>query len=201
MSIATQTLTRLYDNHTDAVATVRALEDAGLDHAHISLLAADGGRPGTAADGAVNDVTHVVPPARDEHTAIGTGAGVGTVLGGGLGLLAALGTIVIPGVGPMLGVGWLLATLTGAGVGAAVGGLGAGLAGALTHAGVPDEHIDVYSEALHRGASLLTVRVPESRIEEIERILDHTAPLDPTLRRGIYEEDGWTYIRHSSPGT
>jgi hypothetical protein len=65
---------------------------------------------------------HLDPADRDDtHTGAGAkrGAVVGGVLGGGAGLLAGIGALAIPGVGPVVAAGWLIATLAGAGVGAA----------------------------------------------------------------------------------
>lgn len=56
------------------------------------------------------------------------------MLGGGAGLLAGLGILAIPGLGPVLAAGWLASTLVGAGAGAATGGL----VGALAGAGIDD---------------------------------------------------------------
>src|ERR1700676_450185 len=63
-----------------------------------------------------------------------TGAGSGAVLGGALGLLAGIGALAIPGVGPLIAAGPIMATLAGMGVGGTVGGL----TGALVGLGIPE---------------------------------------------------------------
>jgi hypothetical protein len=73
---------------------------------------------------------------------------VGAVVGGAAGLLAGIGLMAIPGVGPVVAAGWLVATLTGAAAGGATGGI----IGALTQAGVSKEDADVYAEG--RGAAV-----------------------------------------------
>ena len=70
-------------------------------------------------------------------------------------LLAGLGLLAIPGVGPVVAAGWLVATAAGA----AAGGLTGGIVGALTQAGVSDEDAQVYAEGVRRGGTLVTARV------------------------------------------
>ena len=101
----TQTITGLYDDYTSASAAVNALEGAGVPHSDISIVAHNGdGRHANSA-AATNDA--------------GVGAEVGTAIGGIGGLLAGLGMLAIPGVGPVVAAGWLVATAVGAGAGAA----------------------------------------------------------------------------------
>ena len=192
--MATRTFTRLYDNHDDAVHVVQALEADGVPHADISLVAnnADnrydttgtGGTTGAAVAGDDADVESTGA----ESTGAGSGATVGTVLGGGAGLLAGIGALAIPGVGPIVAAGWLIATLTGAGIGAA----GGGILGSLVGAGVPEEHAHVYAEGVRRGGTLVTVRADESQADRVDAILDQRAPVDPALRQADYQQAGWT---------
>ncbi len=117
----------------------------------------------------------------------------------GLGLLAGIGSLAIPGVGPVVAAGWLIATLTGAGVGAVVGGGAGGLVGSLTHAGVPEDDAHVYAEGVRRGGSLVTVRVDEDRAAEAERILDSRTFIDPVARRAEYQQTGWKQFDETAP--
>ena len=68
------------------------------------------------------------------------------------------GLMAIPGVGPVVAAGWLVATLTGA---AAVGTAG-GIVGALSQAGFSPEDADVYAESIRRGGALVSVKVEEA---------------------------------------
>ncbi|MGT2480417.1 hypothetical protein ACU4GR_19815 [Methylobacterium oryzae CBMB20] len=110
--MALRALTALFDDYDAAAGAVDRLEAAGIPHADISIIAnrnepaAPPRAPGTA-----------VPRPVDTADSAGTGATVGTVLGGGAGLLAGLGLLAIPGLGPVVAAGWLVATVTGAGVG------------------------------------------------------------------------------------
>lgn len=181
-----QTTTRLYDSYDDAKAVVVALESAGVPHADISLVsnAADHATPADTAD-----------TSEAAATGSGTGATLGTVLGGGAGLLAGLGMLAIPGVGPIVAAGWLVATLTGAGVGAAAGSL----AGSLTGAGVSEADAHVHAEGVRRGGAVVTVRTDDAMQEAVEAVLDGRKPVDLTARRAEYETEGWTAHDQAAP--
>ncbi len=181
--MTSQTLTALFDRYEDAAETVRRLETAGVPHADISLVSNDashsqyyGAIPGDA------------DPMPDGHVnATGTGASLGTLLGGGAGLLAGLGLLAIPGLGPVVAVGWLAATLVGAGVGAAAGGL----VGSLTDIGVSEEDAHAYAEGIHRGGTLLTVRTDPSLAGQVGEILNHDDAISMTDRETMWRESGW----------
>ena len=115
--------------------------------------------------------TQPADPAAPDDSNAGAGAKrgavAGTAVGGGLGLLAGIGALAIPGVGPVVAAGWLVATLAGAGVGAGAGGL----LGALTGAGVGEEESHVYAEGVRRGGSLVSVRVPDGREAEVAALM------------------------------
>lgn len=91
------------------------------------------------------------------------GAGVGGVLGGTIGLLAGIGALAIPGVGPLIAAGPILATLSGLAAGAAAGGM----AGSLVGLGIPEYEAKRYEGMLRSGDILISVHVESS--EEIER--------------------------------
>ncbi len=92
-----------------------------------------------------------------------TGAGSGAVLGGALGLLAGIGALAIPGVGPLIAAGPIMAALAGVGVGGAVGGF----TGALIGLGIPEYEAKRYQGRVEKGGVLLSVHCDTS--EEIKR--------------------------------
>ena len=98
----------------------------------------------------------------------GTAAGVtaGGVVGGTLGLLAGIGSLAIPGVGPLIAAGPIMAALAGLGVGGAVGGL----VGALVGMGIPEYEAKRYEGRVKDGGVLLSVHCATS--EEIDRAKD-----------------------------
>src|SRR6202163_4471238 len=91
------------------------------------------------------------------------GAGIGAVLGGTLGLLAGIGALAIPGVGPLIAAGPIMAALAGIGVGGAVGGF----TGALIGLGIPEYEAKRYEGRIQKGAILLSVHCDTS--DEIKR--------------------------------
>jgi hypothetical protein len=91
------------------------------------------------------------------------GAGSGAVLGGALGLLAGIGALAIPGVGPLIAAGPIMAALAGVGVGGAVGGF----TGALIGLGIPEYEAKRYEGRLQKGGILLSVHCDTS--DEIKR--------------------------------
>jgi hypothetical protein len=92
-----------------------------------------------------------------------TGAATGGLLGGVLGWLAGIGAIAIPGVGPLIAAGPIMAALGGAAVGAA----GGGLVGALIGMGLPEYEARQYAEKLRSGNFLISVHTDTS--EERDR--------------------------------
>ena len=95
--------------------------------------------------------------AHEKHTkapeGVAAGATSGAVVGGALGWLAGIGALAIPGLGPLLAAGPLLALLSGVGVGATVGGL----TGALIGAGIPEYEAKRYEGLVKNGGILLSV--------------------------------------------
>src|SRR5512132_4523322 len=153
----TTRISRLYNNYGDARAAVRQLEAAGVAHNDISIIASnadnwyDNGKdtfPGRDLDGK-----------DDRAESAGKGAAIGAAAGGTAGLLTGLGLMAIPGVGPVVAAGWLVATLTGAAAGGATGSI----IGALSQqAGLSKEESAVYAEGLRRGGAIVSARVDEA---------------------------------------
>jgi hypothetical protein len=122
----------------------------------------------------VSDISILLPESLGTHD-IGTekatkapegtaaGAGTGAVLGGTLGLLAGIGALAIPGVGPLIAAGPIMAALAGMGVGGAVGGV----TGALIGLGIPEYEAKRYEGRIAKGGILLSVHCDTS--EEIDR--------------------------------
>lgn len=130
-----------------AVRIGNRLRNAGFSPSDISVLAPDRG---------VRDLGHQNSTKAPEGAT--AGAGAGAILGGALGWLAGIGTLAIPGVGPLIAAGPILATLTGAAVGGAVGGATGGLVGL----GIPEFEAQQYEGKLREGNILLCVHVEDS---------------------------------------
>ena len=175
-----ETHSRVYDSYAQAEQAVKDLEMAGVQHSEISLV----------ANRHVSEKYANV----DESSPAATGASVGAVVGGGAGLLAGVGLLAIPGLGPVVAAGWLASTALGLVAGSAAGGL----VGALVGAGSSEDDAHVYSEAVRRGGTLLTVQSDQPR-EKIEAILNGYKPIDPNTRGDEYRKTGWTQFDPEAP--
>jgi hypothetical protein len=103
------------------------------------------------------------------------GAGSGAVLGGALGLLAGIGALAIPGVGPLIAAGPIVSALAGIGVGGAVGGF----TGALIGMGIPEYEAKRYEGRLQKGGILLSVHCDSSEwIKRAKQVLERTGAQD-----------------------
>src|SRR5213592_3180057 len=133
----------LCDTAGQAENVVDGLRAAGFSNNDISVLFPD--KAGTR-DFAYEQ--HIKAP---EGAA--TGAGTGGAVGGVLGWLAGIGALAIPGVGPFIAAGPIMAALAGAGVGGAVGGVG----GALIGMGMPEYEAKRYEGRIKKGGILVSV--------------------------------------------
>ena len=171
------TVVALFNTFNDAQQTVETVVNAGIDRADVSLIAND-------ASGEYKVYTGDYR----EGDATASGAVGGAAVGGAIGLLAGLGALAIPGVGPVIAAGPLLSALLGAGVGAATGGL----AGALIDVGVSQEEAQYYVEGVRRGGTLLSVNTSEERANEIAQLLQHGGAVDVHERATDWRGRGWT---------
>ena len=185
----TQTLTGLFDHYDDARRAVQDLAAAGVADRDISIVA--------------NNASGVHPSAAAVDTAAGDdaskGAGIGATVGGVGGLLAGLGLLAVPGLGPIVAAGWLVSTIAGAVGGAVVGGAAGGLVGALTQAGVSEDDAHVYAEGVRRGGTLVTAKVDDGLVTTARRILSDDRSVDLTARRAAYRNEGWQSFDAGSP--
>ena len=106
-----KTITRLFDDYADATTAVRGLEALGISHDDISIVANNA--HGHHHAGGQHDGNDGV----NEDGDVSRGTSTGALLGGAGGLLAGLGLLAIPGLGPIVAAGWLAATAAGAGIG------------------------------------------------------------------------------------
>ena len=141
----------------EAENLVSNLKDAGFSTDHISALMPD--------KNVSKDMGHEKHSKAPEGTA--TGAGAGAVVGGTLGLLAGIGALAIPGVGPFIAAGPIMAALSGAAIGTSLGGVTGGLIGL----GIPEYEAKQYESKLKDGNILLSVHTDDGdeakRAEEV----------------------------------
>jgi hypothetical protein len=147
----------LAKNEAHAVTIVEQLKAAGFSSNDISVLFPD--KTGT------KDFAHEHHTKAPEGAA--AGAGTGGVLGGALGWLTGIGALAIPGLGPFIAAGPIMAALSGAAAGAALGGI----AGALIGLGIPEYEAKRYEGKIKEGNVLISVhtddRTERSRAKQI----------------------------------
>ena len=143
----------IFPSRSAAEVAVDKIVAAGFSNQDVSVLMSD-------KQGSQDFATEKNTKA-PEGTA--TGVGVGGTIGGTLGLLAGIGALAIPGVGPLIAAGPIMATLAGLGVGGAVGGV----VGALVGMGIPEYEAKRYEGRVHGGGILASVHCESS--EEISR--------------------------------
>jgi hypothetical protein len=138
----------LVSTQQQAEQVVEELQRAGFGNRDISVLLPD--QRGT------RDFAHEKNTKAPEGGAIGASAG-GT-LGGAIGLLAGIGALAIPGLGPFIAAGPIMATLSGAAAGAAVGGI----TGALVGLGLPEFEAKQYESKIKSGGVLVSVHADDA---------------------------------------
>ncbi len=117
-----------------------------------------------------NDISVLFPDkdtshdfAHEKHTkapeGVATGAGTGGVIGGALGWVAGIGALAIPGVGPFIAAGPIIAALSGAAIGATAGGIAGGLIGL----GIPEIEAKRYEGKIKQGNLLISVHTENSK--------------------------------------
>ncbi|HEU4327398.1 MAG TPA: hypothetical protein VFS21_29945 [Roseiflexaceae bacterium] len=177
----------LFDTHQDADQALAMLERAGFPRETISVVARSQDQQRSV--GGAEAHTAAEDAARVDSGAFAFG---GAAIGGLLGLLAGLGALAIPGIGPVLAVGTLGAALGGTAGGAAIGGAAGGLVGALAGRGLGEEEAHVYAEGVRRGGILITVDADgPDRVEQAQRILHEAGAIDHGTRRSQWQEQGW----------
>lgn len=138
----------IYPDRSQVERAVDELKVAGFRNDDISVLFPQGG--GTKEFALEKDTK------APEGAA--TGAGTGAVVGGALGWLAGIGLLAVPGIGPFIAAGPIMAALAGAGA----GGLTGGIAGALIGLGIPEYEANRYEGRIKKGGILLSVHADDS---------------------------------------
>jgi hypothetical protein len=155
----------IYATSATAEAAVNHLLQRGFTNPAISVLLPD--------DESTRAFAHEKNTKAPEGTT--TGAATGGAIGGTLGLLAGIGALAIPGVGPLIAAGPIMAALAGVGVGGAVGGF----VGALVGMGIPEYEAKRYEGAVKGGGVLLSVHCDTSeQIDLAKQALKETGATD-----------------------
>jgi len=162
-----------------AARIVENLKTAGFSNNDISVLLPD--------KGSTREFEHEKGTKEPEGAV--TGAGAGGVLGGVLGWLAGVGALAIPGLGPFIAAGPIMAALSGAAVGATAGGL----VGALVGMGIPEYEAKRYEARLREGRILLSVHSDTSeQTRRAKEIFERAGAEDiaSAAEAGVSEKEG-----------
>ena len=155
----------IYRNRAELENAVDALKDAGFRNTDISVLLPD--------NVGNKEFAHEKNTKAPEGTA--AGATTGAVIGGALGWLSGIGALAIPGLGPFIAAGPILAALGGLGAGGVIGGI----VGALVGMGIPEYEAKRYEGMIKEGGMLLSVHCDSSDwVKRATEILEHTGAKD-----------------------
>jgi hypothetical protein len=166
----------VFSHRRDAEAALTELRDAGFPLSRVSIIAKDTNGHGIAGV----DVDRSVGVGNKADDGAKAGAATGGVLGGLTGLLVGLGSLAIPGVGPVIAGGAVATALATTLAGGAIGAAAGSIVGALVGLGIPEHRAQVYSDRFQRGDYLVMIDGTEAEIHQAEAILK---------RRGIEEFD------------
>jgi hypothetical protein len=156
----------IYSTRSAVENGVSSLINAGFTDADISVLLPE-------SLSGIKDMGTEKATKAPEGTAVGVTTG--GVIGGALGLLAGIGALAIPGIGPLIAAGPIVAALAGLGVGGTVGGL----TGALIGLGMPEFEAKRYEGRMNKGGILLSVHCDTSdEIKRAKQVLEATRAED-----------------------
>jgi hypothetical protein len=151
----------IYRNRNGVENAVEALKQDGFRNTDISVLFPE--------NSGTKDFAHEKNTKAPEGTA--AGATSGAVIGGALGWLAGIGALAIPGLGPFIAAGPIMAALAGAGAGGVVGGI----AGALIGMGIPEYEAKRYEGRIKEGGILLSVHCDSSDwVKKAKELMERT---------------------------
>ncbi len=154
----------VFKNRLNADKAVESLKMDGFVNSEISVLLPN--HSGSVYD-SISESTKAPEGAA-------TGASAGAVIGGAIGLLAGVGALAIPGVGPFIAAGPIMAALAGIGMGGVVGGV----SGALIGLGVPEFEAKRYEDYVKNGGILLSVHTDFTGVEKAKRNLEANGAID-----------------------
>jgi hypothetical protein len=155
----------IYQDRATVESAVTMLQQSGFRNTDISVLFP------------YNEGTKDFAAEKNTKAPEGTaaGAGTGAVVGGTLGWLAGIGALAIPGLGPFIAAGPIMAALAGVGVGGAIGGI----TGALIGMGIPEYEAKRYEGRIKEGGILLSVHSDNSDwTKKAKEILERSGAQD-----------------------
>jgi hypothetical protein len=177
-----RTVVGLFKEQSRAEDAIRDLKQAGFTNEQIGVVTRDrkGREEGLASESrtqATANEEELDKVVKDTAAGMAEGASVGAITGGVIGgLVGLIGSLLIPGLGPVVVGGVLASTLMGMGIGAATGGL----IGALVGMGVPEEDARYFDAGFREGGTLVTVNAGDRTPEALATMQRFGADLGPS---------------------
>ncbi|MBY3620555.1 low temperature-induced protein [Acinetobacter sp. CUI P1] len=170
----TKKIVGIFDTEQEATRAIEGLHNQGFSNDEISVITRDR-----------DELRHISDDTGTKAPeGVATGAATGGVLGGVTGLLAGIGALAIPGIGPILAAGPIVATLTGVAVGAGAGGLVGGLIGL----GIPEDEAKEYEGYVESGKILVLVE-DNGRGYQAHDVFRDNRSLNAQRYESVYNED------------
>jgi uncharacterized protein (TIGR02271 family) len=158
----------VFSHRREAENALHELKASGFNMNHVSVITRDADRN---EDMAGAEVSKRIGNKADKGA--GVGAVSGGTLGGLTGLLVGLGTLAIPGIGPVMLAGEVATALATTAAGTAIGAASGGLLGGLVGLGIPEKEAKAYSDRVHQGDYLVIVDGTDEEIRRAEAVLNH----------------------------
>jgi hypothetical protein len=177
-----KTVAAVFPSLSEAREVCRDLEHIGVPREAISLIAGN--------DASRHD--EYLEKARDASTSTEAAAASSASFGGGMGILAMLIALSIPGVGPIVALGPMLTVLAAMGIGAAAGGL----IGAFRNMGISHEEAPLYEEAVRRGAVMVVVIVDDRFEGDAAAVMSRHGARDVRDEADTWGHTGWSGPAH-----
>jgi hypothetical protein len=172
-----RTVVGLFRNRSEAEDAIRDLKAGGFTNEQIGVAVQDRKEREEDQRERPEDDEQRGKIVEETATGMAEGASVGALTGGVVGgLVGLIGSLLIPGLGPVVVGGVLASTLLGAGIGAATGGL----IGALVGMGVPEEDARYFDSGFRQGGTIVTVNAGDATPEALAILQRHGADLGPS---------------------
>jgi uncharacterized membrane protein len=172
-----KTVAGIFPTMLEAHNVMRELEGIGIPENALSIVA------GNESD-RHKEYLEKAQKASESTTAA---AASGASFGGGMGIVATLVALSIPGVGPFIAAGAMATVLAGLGIGAVSGGLIA----AFHHMGISHEEAPLYEEAVRRGSIMLIAKVDDTAEPQVTDLMRRGGARDLRQEADTWRESGW----------
>ncbi len=180
--VASRTVVGIFKTMDDGRKAVEALLKDGFSRDAISFVANGQGMP--------------VPSSGDQAGEVAVDTGLGAAIGGVGGFLLGFAAFAVPGIGPVLGAGPIMAAMGGAGMGAVAGSL----VGVMGEHGIPEEDAKTYAEGVRRGNVLVSVHASGDRANRAAEVMDGHNAVNINDRVTAWRKRGWVdYDSNAAP--